>query len=71
MPRYHFIVHAVDVLDDPEGLDCPGDAAALAEAAKIIREVKADNTGVDFLGWSLEVTEGERRVALIPFEAVQ
>jgi hypothetical protein len=68
MPRYRFIVHAFEVIDDPDGAPFPDDPTALAEALKIIRELKRDE--IDHRGWSLELREGERLVARIPFETV-
>ena len=69
MPLYKFIVHALDVIDDPEGIQLPDDAAALAEGAKIVRELKRD-AGEASRNWALEVREEERRVAWISFETV-
>ena len=70
MPLYRFIVHAIDAIDDPEGVQLPDDAAALAEGAKIVREIKQD-AGEDSRYWSLEVKEGVRQVARISFETVE
>jgi hypothetical protein len=39
------IVHAFDVIDDPDGAVLPDDASATAEAVKIIRELKSDYRG--------------------------
>jgi hypothetical protein len=70
MPRYYFIVHALETIDDPEGGEYPGDAAALAAAVKIVREIRSDEQA-DFRGWSVEVRADQRQVAVIPFESVQ
>jgi hypothetical protein len=70
MPRYRFIVHAIEVLDDPEGISLPTDEAALAEALKIIRELKRD-AGDEVRDWAVEIAEGDRQVAMIPFITVE
>jgi hypothetical protein len=70
MPLYKFTVHALDVIDDPEGIQLPDDAAALAEGAKIVRELKRDG-GEDSRSWALEIKEEARQVAWISFETVE
>jgi hypothetical protein len=70
MPHYHFIVHAFEEIDDPEGAEYPDESFALMAALKIVREIKRDEDD-KVRGWSIEVKEGERRVAVIPFETVE
>jgi hypothetical protein len=68
MPIFRFAVHNGHWHDDPEGTELPDDAAARDEALKIIREVTRNNEQV-WTGWTIEVTEGDRRVWQIPFKA--
>jgi hypothetical protein len=70
MPRYRIIIHAVDVLDDPEGIRLPTDEAALAEALKLVRELKRDARD-QVRDWAVEVAEGDRQVAMIAFATVE
>jgi hypothetical protein len=70
MPLYRFILHAFDVIDDPDGGTFPDDAGALAEAVKIIRELRRHNRS-DQLDWAIAVTEGDRQVAWVPFDTVE
>ena len=70
MPLYRFIVHAFDVIDDPDGVVLSDDQSATAEAVKIIRELKRDNRE-DHLTWAIAIKHGERNVAWIPFDTVE
>jgi hypothetical protein len=70
MALYHFIVHTSSRIDDPEGEAFPDDAAALAEGAQVASELKRDY-GTESEDWAIEVLEGERLVALIPFRTVE
>jgi hypothetical protein len=70
MPRYHFTVRNSDTHDDPEGSECPDDAAAREHAIRVIRELR-HGKGDDWKGWSMEVTQGQRLVWRLPFEAIE
>jgi hypothetical protein len=70
MPLYRFVVHAIDVIDDPEGVQLSDDQAAVAEAVKIIRELKKDSPHEELQNWALAITEDDREVAFIPFDTV-
>jgi hypothetical protein len=54
---------------DAKGTVLPDDAAAIAEGAKVARELKIDS-GSETEGWSVEIKEGNRLVADIPFSSV-
>jgi hypothetical protein len=66
MPLYRFAVHNSHRHDDPEGTELFDDGAARDEALKIIRDMTRNNEP-SWKGWSIEVTEGGRRVWQIPF----
>jgi hypothetical protein len=69
MPHYSIIVHGEFEVDDLAPQLFADDAAALAEAARIVRELKCD-FGARAASWSIEVRNGERVVATIPFLSV-
>jgi hypothetical protein len=66
MPLYHFAVHNSHLHDDPDGTELPDDGAAHKEALRIIGDLKRNNVGI-WTGWTIEVTDGGRRVWQIPF----
>ena len=70
MPRYHFAVIDLIRHDDPDGTDLPDDTAAREYANRVIRELQ-HGEGHSWRGWTIEVTEGQRTVEQIPFEAVE
>jgi hypothetical protein len=67
MPRYHFVVHAVDhTHDDPNGLILPGLDAASEHGHQIIGELK--QSGYHPSGATLHVLdETGRMLHAIPF----
>lgn len=69
MPRYKFNVVDGATYKDDTGTDLPNDHFALAEGAQLAREVKADHRP-DGDTWSVEVKDGARVVAHIPFNLV-
>jgi hypothetical protein len=69
MPRYKFNVIDGTTYKDDTGTDLPDDACALAEGAQLAREVKADHRP-DGDAWSVEIKDGNRVVAKIPFTLV-
>jgi len=52
--------------DDPDETELPDDAAARQEALRVVGDLKKNNESA-WNGWSIDVTEGERRVWQIPF----
>jgi hypothetical protein len=66
MPLYHFTALDDRRYDDPDGTELADDGAARQEALLIIRELRKNNETACH-GWSMEVTEGGRRVWQIPF----
>jgi hypothetical protein len=69
MTRYFLIVHGRFVVDDPTGQSFDGEAAAVSEAAQVARELRRD-CGDESAAWSIEVHDGKRTVAIIPFSSV-
>jgi hypothetical protein len=57
----------VRALGDETGTMLPDDNSALAEGAQVAREVKASND-VEADKWSVEIKDGKRVVAEIPFK---
>jgi hypothetical protein len=66
MPLYHFAVHNSHLHDDPEGTVLADDGAAREEALQVIQDLKRNNEG-KWIGWTIEVTDGDRQVWQIPF----
>jgi hypothetical protein len=69
MPHYSIVVHGEFEVDDLPPEQFADDAAALAEAVRVVRELKCD-FGARAASWSIEVRNGERVVATIPFLSV-
>ena len=69
MPKYKF--HVIDGAryEDENGTTLPNDDAAVAEGAKVARELKSDNE-LDARDWTIEIKDGKRVVANIPFTIV-
>ena len=67
MPRYFLnLTDGQQVVEDPEGLELPGEAAAREEAAVLARDLVAHQEG-DWRGWSVAITDDKgRQVDLIP-----
>jgi hypothetical protein len=70
VPRYRFAVNGSARYDDPDGPELPDDAAARDYAIRVIRELQ-HGEGHSWRGWTMEVTEGQRLVWQIPFEAAE
>jgi hypothetical protein len=68
MPRYYFhLTDGTDVLDDPDGLELPGDAAALEEAVLVAADVKTRFRPRDWTGWVVRILDDKgRQVDRIP-----
>jgi hypothetical protein len=63
MPHYFFhLTDGSDVLDDPDGLDLPGDAAARAEAMMVAADVKTRFKPRDWTGWFVQIFDGDGKV---------
>jgi hypothetical protein len=69
MPNYKFHVQDHTKFEDRSGTDLPNDQSALAEGAKVAREVKSSNN-LDAAQWSVEIKDGTRVVDDIPLNAV-
>jgi Domain of unknown function (DUF6894) len=73
MPRYVFDVRHLDDLcleDNPAGVELSDDAAAREFALKVMLGL-VQSQDDDWNGWTMEVTQGERRVWRLPFEAIE
>jgi hypothetical protein len=71
MPRYHFaVLNTSSRHEDQEGTELPDDAAAREYAIRVIRELRRGE-GDNWKGWVLEVTQGDRLVWQLPFEAIE
>jgi hypothetical protein len=58
MPRYFFhLTDGASVLDDPDGLDLPGSAAARAEAMLVAADINTRFRPRDWSGWSLRIMD--------------
>ncbi len=68
MPHYRFTAVFDGTHRDETGEFLMDDARAKAHAVQVIQELKNNNPS-RFLGWSLRVTEEQREVALIKFDA--
>jgi hypothetical protein len=66
MTLYHFAVHNGHLHEDPEGTELPDDGAARKEALLIIRDRKKNKEAM-WIGWTMEVMDGDREVWQIPF----
>jgi hypothetical protein len=58
MPRYFF--HLTDgdsVLDDPDGLELPGEAAARQEAVLVAKDLKERLRPRDWTGWMVSIRD--------------
>jgi len=69
MPTYHFNVQDGVKYKDLNGTILVDDEAALAEGARVAREVKS-GSGSESSDWLVEVKDGIRLVAEIPFTSV-
>jgi hypothetical protein len=70
MPLYHFAVHNSHLHDDPEGAELPDDEAARQWGLQIIRDLKKNNEPM-WKASTIEVTDGDRQVWLLPFVGTQ
>lgn len=62
MPRYFFhLTDGTSVLDDPDGLELPGDAAAREEAMLVAVDVKTRFRPRDWSGWAVRILDEEGR----------
>ena len=67
MPLYRFAVHTSHPSNESEAIEpLPDDGAALEEAKRIIGALK-NNAAAMRIGWTIEVTDGERTVCEITF----
>jgi hypothetical protein len=68
MPHYYFhLTDGADVLDDPDGLDLPGEAAAREEAALVAADVKTRFRPRDWNGWVVRIVDDQgRQVDSVP-----
>ena len=67
MLTYHFAVHSDTSVEDLGFMGLDGDNAAVDFGEQIIRELLLEDRG-RYMGWSMEINEGERFVATIAFD---
>jgi hypothetical protein len=67
MPVYRYTIHKGGQRSDLVASDLPDDAAALKEAAGIIRDLKENHAPEWWNGWTLSVTADDRKVSEISF----
>lgn len=62
MPRFFFhLTDGTEVLDDPDGLDLAGEAAALEEAMLVAADVKTRFKPRDWTGWVVRIVDDKGR----------
>jgi hypothetical protein len=70
MPRYYFhLTKGKQVLDNHQGVDLPGNAAALTDAVALARDLKQGVTmrGWDWTGWFVTIIDQHgRKVDEVP-----
>ena len=68
MPKYRFPIQSDTgaVVDDTEPIDLPDDTAARNYGQSVIDELNEDEPRAYF-GWIMDIKEGERLVAILPF----
>ena len=75
MPRYYLqITDGSEVLENPKGLDLPGNAAARDEALLLASELKAGRLmpGRQWDGWFVSIVDQQGQpVDTVPIEVVQ
>jgi uncharacterized protein DUF6894 len=70
MPLYSFAVHNSHRRIESEVSELlPDHGAAFKEAVGIVRDLKQNNAALWRNGWTIEVTEGNRRVCEVDFLA--
>jgi uncharacterized protein DUF6894 len=69
MPLYRFAVHNGNAYEDLDGTELADDEAARQEALLVIRDLTKNNEPkwMGWMGWTIEVKDGDRRVWQIPF----
>jgi hypothetical protein len=66
MPLYRFAVRNSHYYVDQDGADLRDDEAARHWALQVIRDLKRNNE-TKWNGWTIVVTDGDRKVWQIPF----
>lgn len=71
MPRYYFhLTDGESILDDPDGLELPGDAAAREEAVLVAGDVKTRFRPRDWTAWFVRIVDEEgRQIDRVPVVA--
>jgi hypothetical protein len=68
MPSYDFYLNSNSDIDDLGYMELADDAAALAFGEQVIRD-SMEGDAEQYTGWTIDIAEGERTVASIPFAA--
>jgi hypothetical protein len=70
MTLYHFVIHNSHSHDDPEGTELLDHVAARVVALQVIRDLKKNNEA-KWIGWTMEVRDGDHQVWQIPFAGAE
>jgi hypothetical protein len=75
MPHYHFrLTSGAETLDDAEGLELPGEAAAREEAARVGKLLLGRQAlrGQDWSGWFVAISDASgKEIDRIPLAALE
>ena len=68
MPRYRFSVQNITrrIFKDTGAVELLDDASARAYGQRVIEELNRDETS-GYFGWTMDIKEGDRLIAIIPF----
>ena len=70
MPKYRFPVQNINrkIIVDAGAVELPDDMTARAFGQRIIEELSSGEAG-EYFGWTLDIKDGDRLVAIIPFNS--
>jgi len=68
MAGYHFAIKGIEGTEVLGGMDLTDDAAAIDFGNEVIRDLM-QRWAEQYAGWTMEITEGDRPVDSVPFEA--
>ena len=68
MPKYRFPVQNINrkIIKDAGAVELPDDTTARAYGERVIEELNSGEAA-EYFGWTLDIKEGDRLVAIIPF----
>ena len=70
MPKYRFPVQNINrkIIVEAGAVELPDDVTARAFGQRIIEELNNGEAG-EYFGWTLDIKDGDRLVAIIPFNS--